>query len=103
MYKQFKYYIAFLLLLTLSACAPPAAAPATTPSSNPGAVVPSATTASKDARPNITTLRLAGGTDWGYPSPFLFSRGPGFIHSLYIFDTLVWKDAKGNYIPWLAE
>lgn len=54
-------------------------------------------------RPAIPVLRLAGGTDWGYPSPFGYVRGPGYIHSSFIFDTLVWKDAAGNDIPWLAE
>jgi peptide/nickel transport system substrate-binding protein len=41
--------------------------------------------------------------DWGYPSPYLrYSRGPGYIRSSLIFDTLVWKDASG-FIPALAE
>lgn len=56
-----------------------------------------------EERPDIPVLRLAGGTDWGYPSPFAYVRGPGYIHSSFIFDTLVWKDAAGNNIPWLAE
>jgi peptide/nickel transport system substrate-binding protein len=41
--------------------------------------------------------------DWGYPSPYLrYSRGPGYIRSSFIFDTLIWKDEKG-FIPALAK
>lgn len=52
-------------------------------------------------RPDIPVVRLAGG-NWGYPSPFSYIRGPGYVHSSFIFDTLVWKDADGNFMPWLA-
>jgi peptide/nickel transport system substrate-binding protein len=51
-------------------------------------------------RAGVPVLRLAGG-DNGYPSPFAYVRGPGYIRSSYIFDTLIWKDSQG-YIPWLA-
>ncbi len=41
--------------------------------------------------------------DWGYPTPFLaYSRGPGYVRSSYLFDTLVWKDDQG-FVPALAE
>lgn len=41
--------------------------------------------------------------DWGYPSPYThYRRGPGYIRMSLIFDTLVWKDEKGQ-IPALAE
>lgn len=41
--------------------------------------------------------------DWGYPTPYLrYSRGPGYIRSSFIFDTLVWKDQHG-FIPALAK
>ncbi len=41
--------------------------------------------------------------DWGYPSPYLrYARGPGYIRSSLIFDTLVWKDAEG-FVPALAR
>ncbi len=53
-------------------------------------------------RPDIPVLQLAGGMGLGYPSPFGYTRGPGYIFSSYIFDTLVWKDKDGNFIPWLA-
>jgi peptide/nickel transport system substrate-binding protein len=46
-------------------------------------------------------VRTAGGP-WGYPSPFAYSKGPGLVHDLFLFDTLVWKDSTGKPIPWLA-
>ncbi|MGI9119519.1 MAG: ABC transporter substrate-binding protein [Acidimicrobiales bacterium] len=51
------------------------------------------------ARP---TLRLAGG-DSGFPSPFAYMRGGGYVQMSYIYDTLVWRDASGELLPWLAE
>lgn len=51
------------------------------------------------ARP---TLRLPGG-DSGFPSPFAYMRGPGYIQASLIYDTLVWKDSTGELLPWLAE
>ncbi|MDN5347754.1 MAG: peptide/nickel transport system substrate-binding protein [Clostridia bacterium] len=41
--------------------------------------------------------------DWGFPSPYAhYARGPGYVRMSFIFDTLVWKDAKG-FIPALAR
>lgn len=41
--------------------------------------------------------------DWGYPTPFLaYPRGPGYVRTTYLFDTLVWKDDQG-FVPALAE
>ncbi len=41
--------------------------------------------------------------DWGYPSPYLrYARGPGYIRSSFIFDTLIWRD-KSNFTPALAK
>lgn len=54
------------------------------------------------ARQDGVTLRLPGGGYWGHPSPFGFSRGPGYMRASLIFDTLVWRDASGQTIPWLA-
>lgn len=48
------------------------------------------------------TIRLAGG-DSGFPSPFAYSRGGGYIQMTLIYDTLLWKDVSGEYLPWLAE
>lgn len=47
------------------------------------------------------TVRLAGGT-FGFPSPFAYIGGPGYVQSSYIYDTLLWKDASGRLLPWLA-
>lgn len=78
--------LGFGLALLLSACAPAATAPG----------APAATA----ARRQVDVLRIAGG-DWGYPSPFTFVRGPGWVNMSLSFDTLVWKDAE-KVIPWLA-
>lgn len=71
-------------------------------------VVLGVTTSLAGASPNgrpapVPVLRVPGGTDWGYPQPFTYSRGPGLVNVLFIFDTLLWKDSTGNVIPWLAE
>ena len=47
----------------------------------------------------VDVLRRAGG-DFGYPSPFGWVRGPGLIQAGYVFDTLLWQDATGSFIPW---
>ena len=49
-------------------------------------------------------IRIADGKgDWGYPNPFQhYPRGPGYLRMAMVFDTLVWKDAKGT-IPALAK
>ena len=89
----------FLKKMTLTAAAVLMAACSSTPPP------PNSSTVANNiaSKANIATLKLAGGTDWGYPTPFLLSRGPGLVHSLYIFDTLTWKDKNGKHIPWLAE
>lgn len=50
----------------------------------------------------VDRLRLAGG-QWGSPTPFGYVRGPGMIKAGLVFDTLLWRDADGETIPWLAE
>lgn len=48
------------------------------------------------------TFKIAA-EDYGYPSPYTFyPRGPGYLRMSLLFDTLVWKDAKG-VVPWLCE
>lgn len=94
--------LSFLVLIVivglLAACAgpAPAAPPAAQPTTAPTAPSAPATPA------RVKALRLVGGTDWGYPSPFGFNRGPGYTRASYIFDTLVWRDGSGQTIPWLA-
>jgi len=70
-----------------------------------GAFVLTAGTASpapEAKRPVVPKLQLEGGP-WGYPQPFTYSRGPGLIHTLFVFDSLLWKDGTGRVIPWLAR
>jgi peptide/nickel transport system substrate-binding protein len=40
--------------------------------------------------------------DWGFPAPYFhYPRGPGYLRMSMVFDTLIWKDARG-FIPMLA-
>lgn len=48
------------------------------------------------------TLTMAG-EDVGLPSPFTYQRGPGYVQTSLIYDTLLWKDASGKYLPWIAS
>lgn len=48
------------------------------------------------------TVRLAGGF-FGFPSPFAYIAGPGYVQMSLLYDTLAWKDARGRLLPWLAE
>ena len=51
----------------------------------------------------VETLKLAGGTDWGVPSPYLnASRGPGSAKMNLVFASLIYEDETGD-IPWLAQ
>ncbi len=51
----------------------------------------------------VETLKLAGGTDWGVPSPYLsVSRGPGQAKMRLVFASLLEKDEAGD-VAWLAE
>ena len=51
----------------------------------------------------VDTLKLAGGADWGVPSPYLnVSRGPGQAKMRLVFASLLEKDETGD-VPWLAE
>ncbi|GAC1341502.1 MAG: ABC transporter substrate-binding protein [Candidatus Dormibacteria bacterium] len=47
-------------------------------------------------------LRVSGG-DYGFPSPFAYVRGPGYWLMSYIYDQLLWKDASGKLLPWVAS
>jgi peptide/nickel transport system substrate-binding protein len=63
---------------------------------------PAAPTPEPAGPASVEVLRLPGGGYWGHPSPFGFNRGPGFTRASLLFDTLVWRDASGQTIPWLA-
>lgn len=42
--------------------------------------------------------------DWGPLAPYLHAaRGPGYVYTSFIFDTLVWKNAQGQLVPLLAQ
>jgi len=56
------------------------------------------------AAAQIDEIRIADTTgDWGYPNAFRhYPRGPGYVRMSWVFDTLVWKDEKGE-VPGLAR
>jgi peptide/nickel transport system substrate-binding protein len=104
-------WIALALIggLLLAGCGgQPTSAPATdAPAAAPTAALAEPTVPPRPAEPAagapyVETLRLPGGGYWGHPSPFGFNRGPGFSRASLVFDTLVWRDASGETIPWLA-
>ncbi len=40
---------------------------------------------------------------WGKPNPYRhYPRGQGYVHMSWVFDTLLWKDKTGRFIPALA-
>ncbi|HEX8770306.1 MAG TPA: ABC transporter substrate-binding protein [Acidimicrobiales bacterium] len=49
------------------------------------------------------TVRTKSWESLGYPSPFTYTAGPGYWRMTYVFDTLLWKDATGKQLPWLAS
>lgn len=52
------------------------------------------------ARP---TVRQAYGGIGGFPSPFAYVTPAGYALAVYIYDTLLWNDATGAFVPWLAS
>ncbi|CAA9480396.1 MAG: Oligopeptide ABC transporter, periplasmic oligopeptide-binding protein OppA [uncultured Solirubrobacteraceae bacterium] len=48
------------------------------------------------------TVRVAGGF-FGFPSPFAYIAGPGYVQMSFLYDTLLCKDASGRLLPWLAQ
>jgi len=54
------------------------------------------------AGPPPGTVRIAGST-FGFPSPFAYIAGPGYVQMSLIYDTLLWKDETGQLLPWLAS
>ena len=48
------------------------------------------------------TLRLPGAA-LGFPSPFAYIASLGYTQASFIYDTLLWKDADGELLPWLAR
>lgn len=54
------------------------------------------------ARTPDRTVRLPGGS-FGFPSPFAYIASFGYVQMSYLYDTLLWKDASGRLLPWLAR
>ena len=52
--------------------------------------------------PSVDNLNLVSFAGFGVPTPFRGQRGPGAVMAMLTFDTLVWKDATGQPVPWLA-
>lgn len=52
--------------------------------------------------PPSRTVRIAGST-FGFPSPFAYIAGPGYVQMSLLYDTLLWKDETGRLLPWLAS
>ncbi len=103
MRKTFWLSLLLLLALTVTACqgAPPSPTAAVLPPATAAPTpIPPTETPAPPAR--VEVLRLTGGQYWGHPSPFGFNRGPGYMRASLIFDTLAWRDASGQTIPWLA-
>jgi peptide/nickel transport system substrate-binding protein len=94
--------LALFASLLLAACGGGPTATGAPVSPSEGAAAPPAAVETAAETPYVGTLRLPGGGYWGHPSPFGFSRGPGFVRASLVFDTLVWRDASGQTIPWLA-
>lgn len=93
MFRTTNVRFVLLVLLVLSVAACGQSSPALPETAVPGELPPT-------ADQQVDVLRLPGG-DFGLPSPFTYSRGPGFVRMSFIYDTLVWKDSAGH-IPWLA-
>lgn len=92
---------AVTLLLTLTACGGTAEQ---TQTDDPTDAATTAAEGGEAAQPaSVEQIRIAGLSRFGYPSPFAWVRGPGWIMAGMIFDTLVWEDSTGEPIPWLAD
>lgn len=52
----------------------------------------------------VAEVRLADDRgDYGPPNPFRhYPRGPGYVRMGWVYDTLVWKDERGQFVPALA-
>lgn len=48
------------------------------------------------------SVHLADGA-LGFPSPFAANAAIGYTQMSYLYDTLLWKDASGQLLPWLAK
>lgn len=69
----------------------------------PAAGEPAAEEPAQEAAPaHVEMLRLPASGYIGSLTPFDFQRGPGYLRTSLMFDSLIWRDASGEAIPWLA-
>ena len=63
-----------------------------------------ATPATDGAGPaRVERVRMIGG-DWGFPTPYGGNiRGESVAVTTLLYVSLLWKDANGTTIPWLAR
>jgi peptide/nickel transport system substrate-binding protein len=87
-------WLALVLALFLGACSDSGTSTSTGEPADEGAT---------EAPTSVERVRLAGLSRFGYPTPFAYVRGPGWLVTGYAFDTLLWEDATGDPIPWLAQ
>lgn len=90
--------LALVLALLLVACGDSG-----TPSPTGESAEESPAGESAEAPTSVERVRLAGLSRFGYPQPFAWVRGPGWLVTGYVFDTLLWEDSTGEPIPWLAQ
>lgn len=57
------------------------------------------------AQADSSSLNIADAQgDWGLLAPFTHAaRGPGYVYTSFIFDSLVWRDVDGQLQPLLAQ
>ena len=53
--------------------------------------------------PTAGRVRVAAWTALGFPSPFMYTAGPGYWRMSLLYDTLTWPDSTGRQLPWLAS
>lgn len=66
-----------------------------------GLAVPGLAACGGDDDDDGVELTLAG-IDVGLPNPYGYLRGPGYAQTMFVYDSLIWKDESGEFIPWLA-
>jgi peptide/nickel transport system substrate-binding protein len=95
----FALILVCFILLAMSACG---SSPSTENDADAALAEDSAGEDSVAAQ-QIDVLRLAGGSDWGAPNPFLHTtRGPGTTKMEHVFDSLLQAGTEG-FTGWLAE
>jgi len=67
---------------------------------------PGATTADRPVDLNAPVprpgLKMSVALDFGFPSPFNYTGGPGYALMIFVYDTLLQEDTNGQMLPLLA-